>query len=495
MEQRISIKHEHLILILSGVLFLICMGLFAFTNNYLFIAPPFVLLVLGWAAINWKQLFFFLLFCIPISIDVNIIDGKLSTSFPDEQLMWLFTILMLFIFIRKKRWSLPEWFLRNPLTLIIALQVVWLIVAVVFSENFLLSLKYMLGQFWLLISFLLFPVLIFREKKDFIKAFWVFAVPFIAYAIFVFSWHATHRFGYWESNRVVLPFYMNHVDYSTALSMFFPLLLTCFQLARHKFRRRLLLLGLILFFVAAIGVAGSRAAMLGVIFALCIAFAIRKRIVNIIMPVFYGIIIAAVILLAGNNRYYNYRPDMKYTATQQTFTETVVAMFRGTDMSSMERFYRWIAAVRMSKDRPMTGVGPNNFYDYYKNYAVTAFKTWVSRNEERSTTHNYYLFMLVEQGWPAMLLYALLIPAVLAQAQRTYHLAKDPFYKKVTIGLVMVFAAGFVNNFFSELIDTHKIGAMFYISIALLIIIRHIVNQQNKNNTLPEAEGSTIQQP
>lgn len=485
MEQRLSIKHENLILLLSGVLFLVCTGLFAFTNNYFFLAPPFALLLLGWSILNWKSLFYFLLFCIPVSIDVTIIDGKLSTSFPDEQLMWLFTILLLFIAVTYKRWRLPEWFLRNSLTFIIALQMLWLMVAVVFSEDFELSFKYLLGQSWLLISFLLFPVMIFREKKDFIRAFWVFAIPFIAYTIFVFSWHATHHFGYWESNRVVLPFYMNHVDYSTALSMFFPLLLVCFQLARHKFLRRLLLLLLIVFYIAAIGVAGSRAAMLGVFFALFIAFAIRRRIVNWIMPIFYGFIIAIVILLAGNNRYYDYRPDMKYTATQQTFTETVVAMFRGTDMSSMERFYRWIAAVRMSQDRPLTGVGPNNFYDYYKNYAVTAFKTWVSRNEERSTTHNYYLFMLVEQGWPAMLLYALLIPAVLAQAQKTYYLAKDPFYKKVTMGLVMVFAAGFINNFFSELIDTHKIGAMFYIAIALLIVVRHIVTQQNKNDAQP----------
>ncbi len=478
-----TVRYEKRIGLLSGALLLTCVGLFAFTNNYFFLAPPFVLLIVCWALLNWKSLFYLLLFCIPISIDITIIDGKLSTSFPDEQMMWLFTLLFLFIAVTNKRWKLPEWFLRNTVTFIIALQFLWLIVAVLFSENLLFSLKYLLGQSWLMICYLLFPVLIFREKKDFIRAFWVFAVPFIAYTIFVFSWHATHHFGYWESNRVVLPFYMNHVDYSTALSMFFPLLLTGFQLTRkNKLLERLIILALLVFFIAAISVAGSRAAMLGILFALCIAFAIRKKIVNWVMPVLYAFIIAAVVLLVSNNRYYDYRPDMKYTATQQTFTETVVAMFQGTDMSSMERFYRWIAAVRMSQDRPLTGVGPNNFYDYYKNYAVTAFKTWVSRNEERSTTHNYYLFMLVEQGWPAMLLYALLIPAVLAQAQKTYHLAKDPFYKKVTMGLIMVFASGFVNNFFSELIDTHKIGAMFYIAVALLIVIRHIVKQQQEES-------------
>jgi hypothetical protein len=34
-----------------------------------------------------------------------------------------------------------------------------------------------------------------------------------------------------------------------------------------------------------------------------------------------------------------------------------------------------------------------------------------------------------------------------------------------------MFAAGFVNNFFSELIENHKVGALFYLSISLLVIL------------------------
>jgi hypothetical protein len=79
--------------------------------------------------------------------------------------------------------------------------------------------------------------------------------------------------------------------------------------------------------------------------------------------------------------------------------------------------------------------------------------------------------MLVEQGWPAMLLYALLMYAIFAKAQKIYHRFKDRFYRIVTIGLAMTLAVGFVNNFFSELIETHKVAALFYIPVALLIIL------------------------
>ena len=137
----------------------------------------------------------------------------------------------------------------------------------------------------------------------------------------------------------------------------------------------------------------------------------------------------------------------------------------------MERLYRWIAAIRMSQDRPITGYGPHAFYYYYKPYTVSSFRTYVSRNTEHSTTHNYFLYMLVEQGWPAMILYAILIYAIFAKAQRIYHRFKDRFYRLCTIGLAMAIAVGFINNFFSELIETHKVAALFYIPLALLVFL------------------------
>lgn len=480
MLQQLIIKQEKFLLLTGAFIFLLFAALTAFTNNYFLILVPFGLLFAGWLILNWKSAYWFFIFCIPISFEFSIFNNRLSTTIPDEQVMWAFLLLFAFMFFGRKH-LFPEWFLRNPITLVLALQFVWLIVAVMFSENIYLSGKYFLSQTWFAVSYIIFPIFIFRDKKDFKKAFILFSIPFILHVIVVFCWHYTLHFGYWASNIVVRPLYMNHVDYSTMLSMYFPLLLIAFQLCKGYRTKRVVLLLIIIFFIPAILVAGARAAMLAVAFALFINMAIRKRFVNWVMPVMYAIIITCVFLLAKDNRYYKLRPDMKYTATQATFAETVTAMFSGNDMSSMERFYRWIACVRMSNERPLTGVGPNNFYDYYKAYTVTAFQTWVSRNEERSTTHNYFLLMLVEQGWPAMLLYAILIMVMFAQAQKMYHNIKDPFYKKVTMGLIMVLAAGFVNNFFSELITTHKVGFMFYVPLVLLVVVKHLSEKEENN--------------
>ena len=114
--------------------------------------------------------------------------------------------------------------------------------------------------------------------------------------------------------------------------------------------------------------------------------------------------------------------------------------------------------------------------------------TYVSRNLEHSTTHNYFLYMLVEQGWPALILYAILVALVFAQAQKIYNRFRDKFYRNCTLGVAMMFAAGFINNFFSELLETHKVGCLFFLAIALLVVL----DRKSKEEQKLIEEGSTV---
>jgi hypothetical protein len=88
--------------------------------------------------------------------------------------------------------------------------------------------------------------------------------------------------------------------------------------------------------------------------------------------------------------------------------------------------------------------------------------------------------MLVEQGWPAMILYAILVAVVFAQAQKIYLRFKDKFYKNATLGVSMMFAAGFINNFFSELLETHKVGCLFFLVISLLVVLDRKSREEQK---------------
>jgi O-antigen ligase len=473
MQQQAAITQNKWFQPLAAVIVLLCISLYAFTNVYLFLAVPFAFMYMALITINWKTAYWVLLFCIPLSMNLEFFNGTLSTSVPDEPMMWLMLLLFGVLFAANPG-ILPKWWWRHPLVMIVFLQYIWLIVAVIYAEEHLISVKFLMAKTWFLVSFFVFPVLVFRDKKDFKTAFNVMLIPLLLTVVIIFYRHKQLGFNFRKIEKAIHNIYYNHVDYSTVISMFFPVLCAAYPLTRGmKTWKRLVLLGIIIFFLPAIYFTYARAAMIAVVFAAVIGIAIRLKLVNWVIPAFYSFVIGLILFLATHNNYMNYRPNFERTYMHANFADHMVATIRGQDMSSMERLYRWIAAVRMSKDRPWTGVGPNAFYMYYKPYAVTAFRTYVSRNTEHSTTHNYFLYMLVEQGWPALMLYTIFVFTVFFQAQRIYHRFSkaERFYKYCTLGVAMMFAAGFINNFFSELLETHKVGSLFYISVALLVVL------------------------
>ena len=459
-------------------------GLFGWTGNYLFLAVPFIYLFLWLAGLNFKFAYWMLLFTIPFSFLIYI--GPLSTTLPDEPIMWAFLLIFTLMLARNPA-ILPEWWWRDPLVLVVVMQFLWMLVAVIYSEELVLSIKFTLAKCWFLVSFFVIPFFIFREKKDLKRAFLVLLVPILITMVIIMIRHGLANFNFRRVDRSINPLYYNHVEYSTVLSMFFPLLLVALLLNKGRTGIKILLVAIIAFFLIAIYLSYARAAMLAVVFAVAVGISIRLRLVNFIMPVFYAVVMLLIGYMVRDNKYIDFRPDFQKTYMRREFTDHIIATIKGQDMSSMERLYRWIAGVRMSNDRPLTGVGPNAFYYYYKPYAVSSFRTYVSRNEEQSTTHNYFLYMLVEQGWPAMILYAVLLVVFFAQAQKIYHRFKDRFYKLCTLGIAMMFAAGFINNFFSELLETHKVGCLFFLSVALLVIL----NKKSKEEEKAIAEGDT----
>ncbi|OJW81063.1 MAG: hypothetical protein BGO69_03085 [Bacteroidetes bacterium 46-16] len=442
------------------------------TGSYLAFFAPLVLLYLVTFSLSWKLAYWMLLFSIPFSVLFTLQGDTLSISLPDEPMMWAFLLLLPVLFANKPG-IIYKWWLKDPLVIVVLLQLIWLFVAVLHSRVFFLSAKFLVAKVWYLACFFVFPIWVFRNKKDFKKGFWLMLASMLATVVVVLFRQLHAHFSFITINRDIGALYNNHVEYSSVLSMFLPLVFIAYLICppRKKWIKRALL-AITLVFLIAVFFSYARAAVLAVIFSAIVGLAIRFRLVNVIMPCIYGIITLLMVYLVQDSNYIDLRPDYEHTYMHTNFKGHILATFKGQDMSSMERIYRWIAAIRMSRDEPVLGYGPHSFYYYYKPYTVNTFKTYVSENYEHSTTHNYFLYMLVEQGWPAMILYALLVMLVFAHAQRTYHMAGDRFYKYVTLGLAMAFAASFVNNFFSELIETHKVGALFYLSIALLIILR-----------------------
>jgi O-antigen ligase len=174
------------------------------------------------------------------------------------------------------------------------------------------------------------------------------------------------------------------------------------------------------------------------------------------------------VYILHDNTYLKYSPDYAHTIYHDELSEHLTSTFEMEDMSTVERFYRWIAAVNLAKENPLVGVGPNNFVSNYKKFTVSAYETYISDNEERSTVHNYFLLLLTEQGIPGLILFIALIAVALLTAQRAYtHAGREK--KRCIAAITLCVVAFLLNNSLSDLVEANKVGSLFLMCLALLV--------------------------
>ena len=171
------------------------------------------------------------------------------------------------------------------------------------------------------------------------------------------------------------------------------------------------------------------------------------------------------------DRYMAYAPDYEHTVFNgKNFERHLEATYKFQDVSGMERVYRWVAAARMIGEKPLTGSGAATFYPEYKRYTVKSFRTYVSANPEKSTTHNYFLLQLAEQGIPGFLLFISLIATALLYAESLYHRSQArPEVRRVVLAATLSFVIIVFHLTLNELVEVDKIGPVFFICLALLV--------------------------
>ncbi len=310
------------------------------------------------------------------------------------------------------------------------------------------------------------------------------AIAMFIVTLITLSRHYPYSFSFANINDALQPFFRNHVSYSAMLVCMIPVFFACYQLSPSKTWRNLasLTISVLLF---ALFLSYSRGAWLALIVGALSWWLIKRKLLVAGYIIAIMIVLTSLFWIKANDRYLEYAPDYRTTIFHRDFREHLAATYQLKDLSTEERFYRWIAGIRMLKDSPFTGYGPTTFYNNYKPYAVPAFRTYVSDNKEHSTVHNYFLLITIEQGIPGLIFFLLLTGAILYYAQRLYHRAHDNFYKTVSITSGVIVMMILTVNFLSDLIETDKIGSLFFLCLSVLVIT-DVSTKQRKVSTQDE---------
>jgi O-antigen ligase len=456
---------------LFGALCLASIGAAIVLHQVAFITLPFIAIIIAICIVDVKLFYFALLFALPIS--VNLIEfGYMSLDFPDEPLLLGITTLFPFLFIQNRKTVFDNHFFRHPIIGLLIVWLIWIIICSVTSTYPLLSAKYVLVKIWYLLPFVGMTILVvYHNLKSISTIFLLYFIPFLLLILYVTYRHSLLGFRFEDVTKACAPIFRNHVVYGTLTSLLIPLSIGALFLQKRFSRNWFLALISIAIVFLGLYLAYSRGAWAAVLFSGMIAFGVRFKLVQYGFALFFIAIFAAVLFMQSNNKYLDFAPRYETGVMHDKLTDHLIATIKGKDISSNERFYRWVAGARMSAEKPFFGYGPNTFFQNYKPYTVTLFRTYVSRNEEQSTMHNYFLFMLVEQGYIGMFIYALFIFVMFYRAQLLYHRINDKQLKIIIMSITCMQGAFFINNSLSELIENDKIGGCFLIGVGILVAI------------------------
>ncbi|SMB93201.1 O-antigen polymerase [Hymenobacter roseosalivarius DSM 11622] len=438
------------------------------SDTPLWLALPLAALGLAVLAVDWRWVYYVLLFTLAFSMEIPL-PGGLSMDVPSEPLM-LVLLACFGVNMLLGRSTVESRFWVHPLVIIMGQALIWAAVITLFSVDTTKSIKYLLAKTWYIVPFVFVTLAIVRRPADV----WRVAACHVAGAcltfLYTFARHAGHGFSFDGINPALLPFYKNHVAYAATLSMLIPYALYASRqpdlglIWRWLWRAAfgMLLLGVLLSY--------TRASMASLPLAVGFYFVIRWRLTRLALAAAALAAAASAFYFVSQNNYMLYAPDYEKTVFYgDNFGKHLEATYNLEDLSGMERVYRWVAAARMISDRPITGSGPNTFYPEYKRYTVSSFRTYVSRNPEQSTTHNYFLLMLAEQGIPGFLLFAILVATALIMVERLYHRSHSAENRRVVLAAGLSLFIIITHLLLNELVEVDKVGSFFYIALALLM--------------------------
>lgn len=424
------------------------------------LGTPFLFLLLLQSIVNLRTIFFLLIASIPFSFMFQI--GSLSLDVLSEPLM-IFLLFIFIIILLSGQYKLQGNKIY-PFHIFIFLIIYWIIFCTINSEVPYRSIKFLLAKCWYLASLVFIAEFVIRKPQDIKHIFWAFFLSLLAVMVIITIWHSAEGFSFESSHTIVFPFFWNGVIYGATLALFLPFAWNALSWYKPmKLEWTILWIGIIFMILGAF-LSYKRGAWLATLSLPIIGWFVYHKWFDKIVYVTIIISIIGLSYLLKDNNFYKFAPEYDQTIYHHGNLEGhLQATFQGTELSTMERFYRWVAAKNMIYERPFTGFGPNTFNLVYKQYADDAFRTYVSDNDEQSTTHNYFLMTFSEQGIIGGLLFLGFCLYMLLKAYYLFHRTQNKFNKRLVLACLLSLSTIIFHSLLNEMIEVDKVGGMFWL--------------------------------
>lgn len=437
---------------------------------YLFNMLPFIILIVLLALFSIEKIMYLMVFSTPLAIslkELGLTEG-INLSLPSEPLM--IGITMIYILNELSNQVTDKRILKHPVTIIIFIQLGWMILTTITSELPIISIKFVLSRIWFLTSCYFICTELFKKKKALLYHLLFYSLALAIVAIITTVKHAAYAFDEKIADWIVSPFYNDHTAYGAALAMYIPVMFGIIFMKNISFYLKMLCLILLVIFLASIVISYARAGWLSlaVSLAVLLTLALKIKFRTLLFSLIGGIVLflsfqTEILMVLGRN---NTDSDGDFMANVESMTNI------STDVSNVERLNRWSCALRMFEEKPVLGFGPGTYQFLYAPFQKSSMKTVISTNfGDKGNAHSEYLGPLCEQGLMGALIVFALVLAVMFLGYRLVYTVKDTSIKILSITILMGLSTYFVHGFLNNFLDTDKASVPFWGFLAMLVCI------------------------
>ncbi len=247
---------------ITGVYFAVLVFLalsiyFVAKHQFVFLLVPFVLVFLFVAIFALDKLLLFVVFATPVSIQLSEFASGLPINMflPTEPL--LFGILLLFILKIIVGQGIDMSIIRHPVSIIIFIQLAWILITSFTSTLFFVSIKFFLARLWFVVGFYIIAAHLFKNPKNIGRYVWLYTsslVIVIGYTMYRLNQHGL--FDQQFANSAPNPLYNDHTAYAAALAMIIPFLVGLLFLKQYSYYQKIVAF-IVLFIVITVSMVGN----------------------------------------------------------------------------------------------------------------------------------------------------------------------------------------------------------------------------------------------
>ena len=476
MISQLSIKWFYAI----GIAFLACFLTGVYFNNLYIAALPAVLLFIWLLITQTKQMLFFTVFAVPLSIPVNDIGGGFGMSFPTEPII----IIVFFGVILKliNGATFDKKILFSALSIIIGVDLLWTFITSISSSMPLVSFKFLLSRTWYIVIFYFLFATFFKQSKSIKLFIWLLGVSISLLALYTLYNHSKGSFTRGFAYAAMQPFLPDHGMYAALVAFlippFFVFAIWGFHL-KQGVPARIIAFVITLFLTLAVILSYTRAAWLSLV-------ASGALMAAIMLGIRFRTIIIGMVAAAGIYFYMQTDIQTQLSRNKQGSADDIEAHVSSisnvsTDPSNLERLNRWNCAYRMFQERPIMGWGPGTYVFQYAPFQVSSELTIISTHSgDLGNVHSEYLRPLCETGFIGALLWIVLVLYTIYLGFRVYRKAPDNETRYLALALVSGVTTYFVHAFLNNYSEFDKLAVPMWGFMAALAAL----NVYKVNNDL-----------